>query len=494
MSIALGGRREAVLGKFLLDSISVGLYTNPLTPLREYIQNSADAIDELVGRGELQQDEGEIRIHVDGRNRSVCIIDNGCGVPIDRVQETLYSLGWSFKDITKNRGFRGIGRLAGLGHCDRLRFQTKARGDTQRCLSVWDAKKLKALMNSNNGKLHVAQLLQCIVDLELIDYPGNRNDHFFQVELQNVFSSRDALMDVPLIKRYVSEVAPVPFSLEQFRYGVEIESRLKTQVRDYRSYRVFVNDEQIFKPYRDLVPLSKSRSDTVRGVSFTTLRDEAGAPLGVAWYADLGLLGTLNPSSSVDGVGVRLGNMLIGDRTLMSGLFREPRFNSYLMGEIHVLDGRMLPNARRDGFEDGQVREAFFAAFAKEIGLPISRRIRGASKERSRTREKEKNLDLMAQVDRLLRIGIASEIQRDDLSRKLCVLMESSNDGDLRKETGKRIAKLAHAVHIVDRRFAGRPNSPEARRLRRICDTVYRRCPDSGAADDIIREIVKKYR
>jgi len=38
-------RKKPLIGKFLLNSISIGMYNDPLMVLREYIQNSVDSID-----------------------------------------------------------------------------------------------------------------------------------------------------------------------------------------------------------------------------------------------------------------------------------------------------------------------------------------------------------------------------------------------------------------------------------------------------------------
>ena len=65
--------RRSALGKYVLDSLSVGMYAHPLMSLREYIQNCADSIDELPG----SSDEASIHVVIDGRRRSLSISDDG---------------------------------------------------------------------------------------------------------------------------------------------------------------------------------------------------------------------------------------------------------------------------------------------------------------------------------------------------------------------------------------------------------------------------------
>ncbi len=66
------------LGRQLVDSVTSGLYDDPLMVLREYIQNAADAVDQAVASGR-PQDGGRIDVTVDGRERRITVEDNGTG-------------------------------------------------------------------------------------------------------------------------------------------------------------------------------------------------------------------------------------------------------------------------------------------------------------------------------------------------------------------------------------------------------------------------------
>lgn len=45
---------EPVAGKFLLEILTRGMYSNPMHIYREYIQNSSDSIDKAIEAGILQ--------------------------------------------------------------------------------------------------------------------------------------------------------------------------------------------------------------------------------------------------------------------------------------------------------------------------------------------------------------------------------------------------------------------------------------------------------
>jgi HSP90 family molecular chaperone len=74
-------KNKVSFGKYILDSLSIGMYSAPLMILREYVQNSTDSID-LCPQGILQP---VIEITVDGRTRSLEISDNGIGIPSRKV-------------------------------------------------------------------------------------------------------------------------------------------------------------------------------------------------------------------------------------------------------------------------------------------------------------------------------------------------------------------------------------------------------------------------
>ena len=43
-------KNKLIVGKFILDTLSTGMYNNPLMVIREYIQNAVDALDESIRR------------------------------------------------------------------------------------------------------------------------------------------------------------------------------------------------------------------------------------------------------------------------------------------------------------------------------------------------------------------------------------------------------------------------------------------------------------
>ena len=110
-----------VVGKDILELLSTSMYVDPMSMYREYVQNSADAID-LAQSGGLLHGPGRVDVRMDQSTRTVFIRDNGSGLGRDQFVPQLTALGGSKKRGTGARGFRGVGRLAGLAFCQELIF------------------------------------------------------------------------------------------------------------------------------------------------------------------------------------------------------------------------------------------------------------------------------------------------------------------------------------------------------------------------------------
>ena len=114
------------VGKYTLESLTTGMYSDPKIVYREYIQNSVDSLENAVALGLIEQQSMRIDIIVSAEESYICIRDNGRGIPSADAPKTLMNVGSSKKRNSNNRGFRGIGRLGGMSYCDTLVFTTSA--------------------------------------------------------------------------------------------------------------------------------------------------------------------------------------------------------------------------------------------------------------------------------------------------------------------------------------------------------------------------------
>jgi hypothetical protein len=91
--------------------------------------------------------------------------------------------------------------------------------------------------------------------------------------------------------------------------------------------------------------------DQYTDIQFLTVPGQDGETAALGWVAHHGYTGALPTRSPVRGLRVRSGNIQVGDDRLFEAIFPEPRFNSWAVGEVHVIDHRLIPNGRRDHFE-----------------------------------------------------------------------------------------------------------------------------------------------
>jgi len=103
------------VGKDVLELLSSSMYIDPLSMYREYIQNSADAYD-FVRECESSEVVGKVDIRIEPQARRIIITDFGYGLDEQTFYQRLTAIGGSKKRGTAARGFRGVGRLAGLAY------------------------------------------------------------------------------------------------------------------------------------------------------------------------------------------------------------------------------------------------------------------------------------------------------------------------------------------------------------------------------------------
>jgi molecular chaperone HtpG len=96
---------------------------------------------------------------------------------------------------------------------------------------------------------------------------------------------------------------------------------------------------------------------------------------------------------------------MVGNKENASQFFREKRFNNYLVGEMYVCSNKLIPNSRRDDFEDNETKDEFSKAFIKEIGIPFSRDIRHLSKERAKVTNSSNADVLFSNADNIIKYG-----------------------------------------------------------------------------------------
>ena len=115
------------------------------------------------------------------------------------------AFGASNKRDTDARGFRGVGRLAGLAYCRELIFRTKSKGEPEVLQLTWDCQVLKSILLDPNYKGDLSDVVNDVVTISSIT-AENYPDHFFEVELRNIIKhKKDSLIDPETITHYIAK-------------------------------------------------------------------------------------------------------------------------------------------------------------------------------------------------------------------------------------------------------------------------------------------------
>lgn len=364
-------QQGAVFGASILETLTTGMYKDPIIIYREYIQNACDAIDQAVREGlYAEQRQGSVHLFIDRDKRYLSIEDNGAGVPVAKFRSTVGDIANSAKEAGKDKGFRGIGRLAGLAYCKRLVFTTRAAGESVVSRLECDAVRFCAMVND---KGHTAvEVLDAAFSFSAEDAKKKDAAHFFRVELHDVEREADALLDKERIREYLSFVAPAAYENSFYQRGLITGYAVKNGF-SLDEYRIVLNSQPIFKAYRTNYHYKDGKLDSIQELTFKELKNADGTVLAWLWYARTGFYSALaGKDRALGGIRIRVGNIQIGDEGALKPFYAEDRFSGYVIGELHVLPSAGLrPNARRDYFNSSPQLlrlEEEFRVIAREIG------------------------------------------------------------------------------------------------------------------------------
>lgn len=395
------------VGAEIFQLITLGMYGNPLAMYREYIQNSADsfALSGLAG--------GSVRITINRADSSIGILDDGPGLSPEQAVRALLPIAQSEKSSQIGRGFRGIGRLSGLAFADSVTFLTRSRPDEPITRVSWNGTRINSLRQ--NSALDWAAVRACVtVDTACgIERPG----HFFEAQIAGIGRhAAGIVLNERLVRNYIGEVCPVPMA-QDFSYAGQIADMFSAEPQPLTLHIEFDgNTSPVTRPHCNRICFSDHRHSPFtefERISIPSLRgNEPGA---VGWILHSSYLGAIPQSLGIRGIRARVGNIQVGNESAFDHLFSEERFNRWCVGEIHVLDPAMTPNASRDYFEPGPHLRNFENHVAA-ICSGIVDRCRSASKSRNRERKLQ---SLLQDIDDACELVISGYLSSDDAASLL---------------------------------------------------------------------------
>lgn len=460
------------VGKFTLESLTTGMYSDPLTIFREYIQNACDSIDIAVKNGVLKSKicqslndnlNGKIHIRTNSSKKEITIRDNGIGVPWSKAWNVLGNIGKSEKLFEEHRGFRGIGRLGGMSYCDELIFETSFFDEEYKTIIKWNCKELRDFLRPGEFEEH--DLIDVMESISSITKEKvKKNEHYFEVKLINVNSKYPVLLDETQIISYISQNAPVPFNPQQFIYAKSIKDDFVKFGYTIPEYSIFLNDDpnRLTKPYKSLVVArrdkEKDKHHHIVGYDIVYPISKEASNLFIGWVGKREKYDETVQikDKEVSGIRLRKGNLQIGNNEILKDYFREDRQTHYFIGEIHILSNNVIPNARRDNFEMAE-NYPIILDDLKEIAKTLSKRIRENSDEKSFMKEVTNAEELIKEINNKAKSGFTSRIQQDELftevdevQKKLKKITEKKNVNEkVVNEAKEKIDAISKLDNII---------------------------------------------
>ena len=502
---------SAYIGKDILELLSISMYVDPLAIYREFIQNSTDAIDEARELGLMRGgNNGKIQIYLSQKDRSIIIRDNGCGIQKADFERLMVSFGGSRKRGRQARGFRGVGRFSGLAFCQKLIFRTQAASENTISEIVWDGRKFRELLDDDTGPDALESVVSEVATITTYD-AQRKADQFFEVELERVIRTKnDMLLNEDLIERYLGQNAPVPYS-EEFLYKSQIEDFLSEHAIQ-PGYSIYLSsdyddEKQIFRPYRDSFSVSESVTDSITGIQTFRLESVHDGVSAIGWIYEQDYKGVISPAKNIRGVRVRCGNIQIGDEAILAQSFPEARFNSWSMGEIHVLDQKIVPNGRRDNFEHNVHWlgvQSQFSPYAKSI----AKECRRSSSERNIVKTfnsgEERAIHLLSLVNQGVLSKTKLKEQREELALTLLAMRKSTNAPILTDDVRSGLLRRYEEVELranslitpktLDGDFIEELPRSKRRAFQEVFDLVYECSLNKIVAKSLLDKIIETYR
>ena len=343
-------------GGFVLESLTIGMYGEARNAIREYIQNSFDSVQRAIYELKiLSESGGLIEIHLAPDQNSLVIRDNGAGLPAKTAAAVLTRVGSSSKRHHKHAGFRGIGRLSGIVFSDTVTFTTQAKGEREQTTVIFKGKAMRAAMAPAKGSRKSALDLMKENVVAFRSPSRDASKHFFEVKLEGFNDAPAECRSAKAMYDFISQVAPVPYP-DDFPYQEKLRQSAEKWGIPIEEVRMTIRNG-VGQPK----PVTKRYGASYEFESGTVTLNACTIynSLTEQWWAWVGKKAESGAyrDPRVRGLRVRVRNIQIDETAIVRDIFRDHaqshvRFQDYFLGEIFLKPSALVPNARRDGFEE----------------------------------------------------------------------------------------------------------------------------------------------
>jgi hypothetical protein len=263
---------------------------------------------------------------------------------------------------------------------------------------------LKEMNPDEGGGVELAKLLGKATTFTQTE-DAVSEEHFFEVCLRGLANSPTSLRDPVQIREYLSMTVPIDFNPE-WTYAGRIRDAYRAHSQaEMETIELAVisppgsHPVPVYKPYGDTYQLSRGTS-SLRDLQFLAGKDNRYW----AW------IGKLTESAAITddqtrALRIRVRNIQVDGTEIVESLFSDVkqsfgRISSYYIGEIHIEPEYIIPNARRDGFEENESWSGIKDDIRESICRPL------ASEAYERSRRKQLDVDtLISSIAALIEDG-----------------------------------------------------------------------------------------
>ena len=356
---------------------------------------------------------------------------------------------------------------------------------------TWHSDRLPEL-TSTESELEQA-IIDC-VEVETLsgsEYPS----HFFEVEVGDVARhSAGLLLNRDAVRDYIGEVCPVPMST-RFPFAERVE-KLFDGAEAPLTLEILLEGDPVpvERPYGESVRLSAIKEAEYTEFQVVRIPSVDGnGEAAVGWVAHSSYLGAIPKEQRVRGIRARVGNIQIGGEAVFDDLFAEERFNRWCVGELHILDSRIVPNARRDYFQPGPTLRHLENQLAP-VMRDISTRCRRESTARNRAR---KALSALSNIEDLYALATSGYLTAEDSAglvqealREVEEVRKSIRNGNLDNGPLERLGRVEEGLKNysveVELPLFGDMTPPEVVVYQRVFGALATLASSPGSARELI--------
>lgn len=422
------------IGEFLISIITGGLYIEPHLILREYIQNSHDAI----ASWEEALEAGRIDIKLEPPN--IHIIDNGPGMSREELVASMSKVGISSKPFGATAGFMGIGKLAGLSMAERVQIDSSKYGIPNKNRVAFDAGTMLRAIDERRQKGESKPIIETLKDHSRINplpLPEYAEAHYTSVHLMNISDDYwKVINDRKEFLKKLGLVAPVKQD-KKFTHAKLIEELLERIAPEhYYPLDIYVDGSPLYRPW----------AENLQKPYVIEVVDEDGNQLAYGWACQHDKSEQI-PDSLLRGIALLQRGIAVGERNLAEqlGLYGPSTSSNYIYfrwfnGELYITDSKILLTANRMSLR----RNERAIDFVKRVELEMKKLSSAAAK--------------FSQLDNASRKGPQDILTIQDIAQKI-------TSRDLSEEmVPSTVRRLISARDDLKRRFRYLPDGikPEA--------------------------------